>query len=132
MRRSVRLIGAVLAGIVLAFMVIRLSERVVTHFYPLRNSNPTVAELIEQAATMPLRGLLMVLAGYILSSFFGGYLAARLSPAGHETRAAFIVGFFLLLCGIVLFISIPHPWWMALCSGVSFMFFSWLGGRLAR
>jgi len=132
MRRAVRLIGAVLAGIVLAFMLIRLAERVVTHYYPLRSVNPTVAELIEQAATMPLPGLLMVLAGYILSSFFGGYLAARLSSHGQETRAAFIVGFFLLLCGIVLFISIPHPLWMALCSGVSFLLFSWLGGRLGR
>lgn len=132
MKRSVRLIGAVLAGIAIAFMVIRLAECLVTYYYPLRSVNPTVAELIEQADTMPLRGLLMVLAGHVLSSFFGGYMAARLSLKGQETRAAFIVGFFLLLCGIVLFISIPHPLWLALCSGASFLLFSWLGGRVGR
>jgi len=132
MRATVRLIFAVLAGIILAFCVIKLSESVVSHYYPINSLQPTIKDLIEQAATMPLPGLLMVLAGYILSSFFGGYLAARLSPEGKKERGAFIVGFFLLLSGIVMFISIPHPLWLALSSGVSFLLFSWLGGRVAR
>ena len=131
MRSTVRLIFASIAGIVLAFFVIKWTERIVSHYYPINTLNPTFKDLIEQARTMPLNGLLIVLTGYIVSSFMGGYLAARLSPLGKKQLGAFVVGFFLLLSGIVMFISIPHPIWLTLASCVSYLGFSYLGGKAA-
>jgi hypothetical protein len=131
MRNTIRLILASIAGIILSFFVIKGAEGIVAKYYPLNTLNPTIKDLIEQAKTMPTKGLLMVLAGYIVSSFMGGYLAARLSPEGKKQLGAFVVGFFLLLSGIVMFISIPHPLWLTIASCVSYLAFSYLGGKTA-
>lgn len=131
MKNNVRLIVASIAGIILAFFVIKGTESIVAKYYPMNTLHPTIKDLIEQARTMPTKGLLMVLAGYIVSSFMGAYLAARLSPEGKKQLAAFVVGFFLLLSGIVMFISIPHPIWLAVASCISYLAFSYLGGKAA-
>lgn len=131
MKDNLKLISASILGIILAFIVIKWSETIVAKFYPLNTLNPSVDDIIQQAQTMPVKGLLMVLIGYILSSFIGGYVASRLSPQGKKKVAAFSVGFFLLLSGIVLFISIPHPLWLSLSSCVVYLLFSYIGGKAA-
>ena len=131
MRDIVKTIFASIFGIILSFVVIVQAERIISKYYPLNTLNPSIEDVIEQAKTMPLKGLLMVLLGYIVSSFMGGYLAARFSPSSKKTLAAFSVGFFLLMSGIVLFISIPRPLWLSIASCVSFIAFSYLGGRAA-
>jgi type IV secretory pathway TrbL component len=130
-RVILRLIAAILAGIIVSFCVIVLFEGINAKFYPSEHINPTIEQMAEQLRSLPMQAFLIVLFGYIISSFFGGYTAARIAPNTRKEIAAFTVGFFLLLSGIVNFFSIPHPTWLTISSCVSFILFSYLGGKLA-
>ena len=126
-----KLVLSVLAGIGVAFCVIYLCEGLNAKLYPSHSYNPSPEEMIAEIKTLPIQAFLLILTGYILSSFFGAYLASRLAPTPRKLYAGLAVGFFLLLGGIVNFISLPHPLWLSVSSTISFLLFSYIGARIA-
>jgi hypothetical protein len=126
-----RIMIALVMGVIISFCVISLAESVNAHYFPSQHINPSFEQMQKEISTSPWYAFLMVFFGYVLSSFFGAYVAARLSPAPRKLIVAMTIGFFLLLGGIVLFISMPHPIWLSIASCVAFMIFAYLGGKLA-
>ena len=124
------ILGAVL-GILISMFVIMLFDSLNAKLYPSSERNPTMKDFISGIQNLPIGAFVLIFTGYTLSSFFGGYTAARIAPNGKKVLASFCVGFFLLLGGIVYFISIPHPWILSISTSISFLVFSYLGGRLA-
>ncbi len=131
MKNTIRTVLASILGIIIAFMVIKLTERLSAYLFPAPHPQPTIQQYIDYVQQAPLALFLINLLGYKISSFLGAYTAARIAHPPYKMRSAMIVGFMLLLAGIVLFISIPHPHWVALSSCVSFILYSYMAGRIA-
>ncbi|MBL7765168.1 MAG: hypothetical protein JNJ58_03670 [Chitinophagaceae bacterium] len=132
MHPILKLVLGIVAGVIVSFCVISLVESLSAKLYPMKTLTPSIEQIIAEMKTLPLAAYLLVLGGYVLSSFFGGYTAARIASAERKIIAALTVGFVLLLGGIVLFITLPHPLWMSILSSISFLFFAWLGGLAAQ
>lgn len=126
-----RLVLAVVCGILITFFVISLVDGLNEKLYPSPIKHPTQLEQAKIIQSSPLPMFLIILGGWIVSSFFGAYAAARIATAPHKLIAAMSVGFLLLLGGIMYFISIPQPLWFALASCTSFLLFSFLGAKAA-
>ena len=121
------------AGIVVAWLVITLSQLLSAALYP----PPPGTDLTDPAAladfinTAPVTAMACVIAGYALAALSGGWVAARISRR-HPRLAALIVGALVLLGVVLNYTMIPHPTWM-LVSGVLLPVpMAWLGIRLAR
>lgn len=122
-----------IAGIVVAWLVITLSQLLSAALYP----PPPGTDLTDPAAladfinTAPVTAMACVIAGYALAALSGGWVAARISRR-HPRLAALIVGALVLLGVVLNYTMIPHPTWM-LVSGVLLPVpMAWLGTRLAR
>ena len=133
MRQGLRTAVGVVAGIVVAWLMITLSQLLSAALYP----PPPGTDLTDPAAladfinTAPVTAMACVIAGYALAALSGGWVAARIS-LGHPRLAALIVGALVLLGVILNYTMIPHPTWM-LVSGVLLPVpMAWLGTRLAR
>lgn len=132
MRQGIRTAVGVVAGIVVAWLVIVLSQLLSAALYPpppgTDLTDPAVlADFINAA---PVTAMACVIAGYALAALLGGWVAARLARP-HPRTAAMIVGGMVLLGVVLNFAMIPHPTWM-LFSGVLLPLpMAWLGTRLA-
>lgn len=126
-----RLILGILAGLVVAWLAIALCEfaSVFLHRPPpgvdLRDPQALAAHI--DAA--PPHALLLVVLGWSLAAFLGGWVAARI--ARHRRVAALIVGAFVVLIVIAKNVVAPHPQWMAIAGVVLPLPLSWLGARMA-
>ncbi len=62
-------------------------------------------------ATIPVAGLLLILAAHLGQSFFGGLVAALLSPT-RPRAMALIIGVISLIGGVMNMSQLPLPAWM--------------------
>lgn len=131
MRNIIKTIVASILGIVISLCVYELTDALNAKLYPSSRMQPTYEERLKDLEHMPLNAMLIVLLGYTVSSFMGGYTAARIAPDGKKMLAAMSVGFFLLLGGIVYFMVLPHAIWLTLSSCMAYLTFSFLGGKTA-
>jgi len=118
MRQGLRTAVGVVAGIVVAWLAIVLSQLFSATLYPPPHgtdlTDPAVlADFINAA---PVTAMACVIAGYALAALLGGWVAARIARA-HPRIAAMIVGGVVLLGVVLNYTMIPHPTWM-LVSGV--------------
>jgi len=124
---------AVVLGVVVAFVLIMAIEILGSTLFP----PPAGVDVMDEASLsaaleagqIPLGAMLFVLLAYLVGSFAGGGVAARIArrnPMGH----ALVVGGILLVMGIGNLVSIPHPLWMAIATLVIFLPAAWLGGRV--
>jgi MFS family permease len=88
------------------------------------NNPQAVADMVRN---MPVGAFLMILAGYVLGAFCGGWVAARIADE-NKMRSALIVGLVLVVGGIINFMQIPHPLWFVISSMACYLAFSYLGG----
>ena len=128
-----RTILAVVVGVVVAWLVIVLSQFAGAAAYPpppgLDVTDPQqLAAFIEAA---PAMAMMFVLAGYALAALIGGWVAARISRA-HPRIAALLVGAMVLAGVIANTMMIPHPLWMTAAGVLLPLPAAWLGARLAR
>ena len=132
MRQGLKTAVGVVAGIVMAWLVIVLSQLLSAALYPpppgTDLTDPAVlADFINAA---PVTAMGFVIAGYALAALLGGWVAARIARA-HPRIAAMTVGGLVLLGVVANYTMIPHPTWM-LVSGVLLPLpMAWLGARLA-
>ena len=130
---ALRSIGAVVAGVIVAAVVMMGVEFINGHhLYPELGRAAEAAgqdrdALRELMATVPVGALAVVIVGWILGSFAGGFVAAKIATT---LRAAISTGIVLTCLGVVNNLMIPSPawFWGAL---IVFLPSAWLGGRAA-
>ena len=126
-----RKILAVVAGVILAGIVVYAVEAIGHQVYPppegldMKNMEAMKAYV----ATLPAGALLFVLLAYALGSFAGGWLAAKIARTS-QIHLPLTVGGVQLLFGIINIVMIPHPTWFAIASVIVFLPAAYLGGKL--
>jgi hypothetical protein len=136
MRSALRSIGAVVAGFVVASIVMMIVESINGHLlYPdLGKAAQGVTDreqLRALIAAAPLGALFVVIVGWILGSVVGGWTSARIAAKAKETHGL-IVGALLTLAGVANNLMIPPPLWFWIASLAVLLPASYLGARLAR
>jgi hypothetical protein len=135
MRSAFRSIAAVVAGFVIASIVMMIIETI--------NGRVLYPELAKAAdgvkdretirallAAAPAGALLVVGAGWILGGVAGGWATARLA-ARATTGHGLVLGALLTLAGVANNIMIPPPLWFWIASVVVLMPAAYVGARLA-
>lgn len=129
----VRLLVAVILGIVGAFVCIVLVESASHWFWPLPTgldfNDP--AQLANFVGNMPIGALLALVFGWCVGAFVGSAISTRIAPI-HKARAALSVFVVLALATCANFLMIPHPLWLLLAATGCLPAFAWLGWRIAR
>src|SRR3954471_19427179 len=123
---------AVLAGVIIAFIIIFLLENLWKVIYP----PPAGFNMEDKAAwsqlmkTMPTGALWCLVLGYAVGSFAGGFVASRIAPE-RKIRAGITVGIIVMAGGIGNLVMIEHPLWFIIVSNLVYIPFAFLGGRMA-
>jgi MFS family permease len=108
-----RTILAVIAGLIIAMLVMLSVEFLSMQVSPpppgfTLDNEADLARLVEMAS--PASKALVVL-GWALASFLGGWVAARLSRQ-HRMVAALAIGVLIVIGVVFNTANIPHPLWM--------------------
>ena len=115
-----RRVGAVILGIVLAFVIVQLAETGVHSLYPFPpGMNPKDMTAIKAfVATLPPTAFVLVLLGWLIGTFVGTFTAAKI---GQSRFPAYVVGGMLFVAGIVNALIIPQPMWFTAASLVIYV-----------
>jgi F0F1-type ATP synthase assembly protein I len=132
MGKIVRTIFAAIAGIVIGIFVIELFQTLQAHFYPSAHLFPTHAERMKEIKEASWGAQLILLAGFTVGAFFGGYTGSRIAPSQYKMVAAGVVGFLFLLGCLVLFISLPYAVWLSISATAGTIVGAMLGYLAAR
>ena len=113
-----RTILGMLAGVVVAVLVIAGVEMVGHLFYPppagLDITDPAnEAAFAQFVAQMPFLGKAMVLLAWVLGTFVGALVGARI--ARHQTAAALLVALVVMSGVVGMTMKVPHPLWLTVC-----------------
>jgi hypothetical protein len=134
MRSALRSIGAVVAGFIVASIVMMIVEAINGRvFYPELakaaegvTDRETIRSLFAKA---PVGALLVVIIGWILGGVAGGWTGAWLS-AKAKVGHSLVVGALLTLAGVANNLMLPPPLWFWVVSLVVLMPAAYLGARL--
>ena len=131
MQPTVRSALVLLAGVVVAVVVVSLGDAVAGGIYSLPpgidQSNP---ESMRQAvAGLPTAAFLLLLAGWVLAAAFGSYVAARLATHARAIHGL-IVAVFVLVATVSNLAAIPHPTWLWPATIILIPAAGWLATRL--
>jgi len=132
MNPVVRSVLAVIAGMLVAFVLIAVVQSVGLSVYPPPSDmDPLNYESIKSAmARIPLGALLFVLLSYAAGSVAGGWLAARIAPRAKMTHAM-VLAALLFGAGLMNLITIPHPPWFWIASSAIYWLGAWSGAVAA-
>ena len=124
-----RKIGAFIAGLVVAIVVVNGAERIVhsLHPFPPGMNTRDFAQIKAFVATLPLSALLIVLTGWLIGTTAGTFTAARI---GRSAVTGYVLGACLIALGIFNAIIIPQPPWFSAVSFVVYIIGTVLGVRL--
>lgn len=134
--RILRSVTAVVLGFVAASAVMMLVEslngRVLYPELAKAAEGVTDREAIRALfAAAPVGALLVVIGGWILGSFAGGWVAARVAGRAG-TRHGLVLGLLLTLAGIANNLMLPPPLWFWIAGLVVMLPAAWTGARFAR
>ncbi len=136
MRSILKSVGAVIAGFIVASIVMMMVE-----FFNGRVLYPGLAEaaagmtdreaIRELLAGAPTGAFLVIIGGWILGGIAGGWTAARLS-GGASIGHGLALGVLLTLAGIANNLMLPPPLWFWVASLPVFLPATYAGARLAQ
>ena len=132
MHPTIRSALVLLAGVVVAVLVVILADTLVGTLYPLpagtdMNDEDSMRTAI---AAMPRAAFLLLLAGWMVAAGAGAYLAARLATRSAVLHGM-IVALFVLMATVANLAAIPHPPWLWLAI-ILIPAAGWIGTRLVR
>ena len=132
-----RKILAIVVALIAAFGIMMIVEMINT--YQIAPPPPEIYNDRERLrafmAAGPASAYLVVLVGYILAAFAGGFVATKISrQVSQGPTLAMIIGGILTLGAILnIFVMLPgQPMWFAVLSLISFIPVAYLGYRTAR
>ena len=126
-----RNIGAGIAGVVVAGLLVWLVEKVGHAVYPpppdldFANADAMRAYI----DTLPLGALLFVAAAWFIGTL-GGTLTACKLGTGRRYIYALVVGGLILVATVVNLVMIPHPMWFSVLAVLVILAGAWLGLKL--
>jgi len=127
----VRNVLAMLAGVIVAMVLMVLLQSVAHRVYPpppgLDFTDPAVRESIMIKA--PVGALLIVLASYFVGTLVGAWVAARLS-ADAPLRQGYLIGALLVVASVMNLRAIPHPLWFIVANIAVVIVAAYVGARL--
>jgi hypothetical protein len=120
-----------LAGVVVAVVVVSLMDGVVISIYPLpAGTDMNDPESLRQGiAGLPVAAFLLLVVGWALAAGAGSYLAARLARQSAAMHGL-IVTLFVLVATVANMARIPHPIWMWPASIILITAAGWGAARL--
>ena len=125
-------VAAAIAGIVTAFVMIMLIEKLGHIIYPpptdLDFSDPEVMR--PYIATLPFLALLFPMIAWVVATFAGTLLACKIGTAYPMAYAA-VVGGLVLAGTIANLIVIKHPLWFSLLSLLAIVASAWIAARVS-
>jgi len=128
----IRNIGAALAGIVTAFVIVVLVEKVGLMIYPppadLDFSDPEAIR--PYIATLPFLALLFPMIAWVIGTFVGSLVASKIGTAKPLLFSG-IVGGLIFVATIANLIMIPHPIWFSIVSLVAIAASAWFAAKVA-
>jgi len=128
----IRNIAAVLAGVVTAFVLILVVEKLGHLIYPppadLDFSDPEAIR--PYMATLPFVALLFPMIAWVVGTFAGSLLASKIGTANPLLFAG-IVGGLVLAATIANLIMIPHPVWFSIVSLIAIAASAWFAAKVA-
>jgi hypothetical protein len=129
--KALRYVGAVIAGLIVAFALVAGAEGIVHVLYPPppRTNMEDFEQVKRFIATLPLPAYLLVLTGWLIGTFVATWLAAKIA---RNPIAGYIVGALLLAAGIFNAIKIPQPVWFSIVSFVIYIGATWVGARAGK
>jgi len=131
MQPTVRSALVLLAGVIVAVIVVSLGDAVAGSIYSLPagidRSNP---ESMRQAvAGLPTAAFLLLLAGWVLAAAVGSYVASRTATHARAIHGL-IVALFVLVATVSNLTAIPHPTWLWPATIILIPAAGWLATRL--
>lgn len=130
-----RKILAVVVALIAAIAVMMIVEMLNTFNIapPSADVMADPAKLREYMANGPVIGYVVVLVGYFLGSFAGGFLVKNMSRRESPGMALpILIGGILTLAGILNFVMLPgQPLWFLILALVTFIPVSLLGAKVA-
>ena len=133
-----RKILAVIVGFITAaaiFMVFQMISTMAAPTYPANAEHMTKEELAAYIKTLPPMVFGIVLAGYIVGAFAGGFVASKMGRRWSSgPTLAIIVGALLTLGGVMnFFVMLPsQPTWFVAASLLCYIPAALIGYRIAR
>jgi hypothetical protein len=126
-----RAVLGTIVGVVAAFVCMMIAEGINHALYPIPSGvDPRDTAAIKRlVATLPPGAFVMVLAGWLIGTLLGTYLAAKI---GRSRVPAYIVGVILLCLGIVNSIIIPQPLWFDALACLIFLAAPFAGIAMAK
>ena len=126
-----RTILGILAGLVVAWLAMTICEfaSLFLHRPPAGLDLRDPQALAAHIAAAPLSAMLVVVIGWALAAFVGGWVAARITR--HRLVAALVIGVLVLAGVIANNAMIPHPLWMTVVGIALPLPLTWLAARTA-
>ncbi|KQY51781.1 hypothetical protein [Lysobacter sp. Root494] len=126
-----RTILGIVAGLVVAWLAMTICEfaSLFLHRPPAGLDLRDPQALAAHIAAAPVSAMLLVIAGWALAAFAGGWVAARI--ARHRLAAALVIGVLVLAGVIANNAMIPHPLWMTVAGIALPLPLAWLAARAA-
>ena len=133
MNQRVRSILGVVAGFIAASAVMMVFEAINGHvIYPeLGQAAAKVkdpGQMRALMATVPAGAMAVVLAGWAVGAFVGGWVAQRIGR-GDAGRSGVVLGILLTAAGIANNLMIPPPLWFWVAGMLVLLPGAWLGAR---
>jgi len=128
--KVLRRIGAVIAGMIVAALLVEGAEAIVhvMHPFPAGMNEHDFSQVKKFVSTLPIDALLLVLGGWLLATIIGTFTATKI---GATRVTGYIVGALLLCAGIANAFIIPQPVWFSIASFVIYIGGTVMGTRLA-
>lgn len=130
-RKILAVVVAIIAAIAIMMIVETANSMVMARPSEAVMKDP--AAMREYMANGPLAAYLVVLVGYFLASFAGGFIVAKLSRESPGIILAVIVGAFLTLGMVATILMLPgQPLWFIVVAFIIFIPVTLIGHRFAR
>jgi uncharacterized protein YacL len=130
MHPILRSVLAVLAGALVAFVLIAVIELLSGKLYPLHAKSGNPEDLAAAMARAPMGALLLMLLGWAVGTLAGAWTAARVAARSHLAHGL-VVGVLFLCFAVANMLSIPHPFWFWIAAVALFLPCAYLGATLA-
>ncbi len=126
-----KVLGAV-AGIATAVLTVMLMEWLSHTVYPVPDGIDlsNTEALTTYVAAAPLSALLLLLAGYLIATFDGTFVACLIGRAPSYIYAL-LIGVLMLAATASNLIIIPHPTWFSVAAIVGIIASAWLAWKVA-
>jgi hypothetical protein len=139
MKKFMMPLAAVFTGMLVAFITIMLCEVFGHLIYPVPEKFKGIDfmlpenkdKLLELMAAATTGSKILLLIGYMIASFVGGWVASLISKSTIPVPAL-IIGGLLTVAGIMNLMMIPHDLWFAVINVPTYLAFAWIGAKMVK